>query len=445
MNPQVSIIPALAVAILGGATLWLAMLFSLRSALLVLAAMLFLAGISVILDWDKTVYRTWLLPIQAYRSQLYAFFGVVLIGGMIPRIRVLSPRLISPHAWILLAISVYAGVLRMYHVDPTDGIFSIGMAFCTIVPIALVLTGLLQLPDGPARLIRLIVWATLIWVGGVAVQLAVNPKLVLLGSHFRFTGLIANCNQAATMLSVVAVSSLWLSLNGRKAARPFYATLTGVFLVMLLWTGSRGGFGMFVLGAAAVLYGRAGRAILFLPVFAVVVYALLSIGVAANVDLNTDRLLVTANSRAAPWSSLLRDGLANPIFGVGPGEIEGSENSYLLGFASYGAFMVLLMLAFIWIAGAHCLKLWRLRRWVDPDTASLIDLCIGQHIMYFAGSVFEGFMQARVGSNLLVILIYGGIGTVLIRQQRATLLDPSSESEDEAVEALPEGLEPELA
>lgn len=446
---NVSMFPALAVALFGGLILLVAMLVAPRASLLVMGTMLFFSCIAIIVDYHKQVYPQWLLPLQAYRSQLFGAFGLVLFLGFLPRFRSLSLGNISGHAWVLMLMGLYGGALRIYHVSGGDGLTSIALVFVTILPLGLILPALLNDNEDGQRLLRMIVWTTVVWVLAVAVQFVLNRKLLVLGIGNRFTGLISNCNQAATMLSVVAVCSLWLSLNGRRAARGLYAILTGGFLLLLIWTGSRGGMGMFVIGMAAVFYGRAGRAILLLPVFAMIMLVVLKFAAAANIELGAARLMDTTDTRSAGWSTLIRDSFVNPLIGVGPTELEASENSYLVGLAAFGVGMLFLILTLVVVGGVQCLRLWRIRRHVDRDTATLIDLVLGQQAMYFAGSVFEGYINARVASHLVTILVFAAIGSHILRQHRLAPemraeAGPAEENWDQETEAavpeaIPEG------
>jgi hypothetical protein len=439
--PVVSIFPALAFGAIGGVLLLLALFISVRGAALVLGVMLFLSGISVIIDYDKYVYRTWLLPLQMYRSELYGAFGIVLMLGMLPRVRLLRLSAVSWHAWMLLVIGLFAGVMRAYHSGIPDGAISLGLLVGAVFPIALVVPCLFDSERDATRLLRIVIWSMCLWVGGVVVQFVVNRKLLVLGTGYRFTGLIANCNQAATMLAVASVTGIWLSLNDRIARRPLYLVVSSVFLVLLLWTGSRGGMGMFVLGLAIVLYSRVGKSVMFLPLFALLLFVALKITAAAQIELGAERLLSTDNTRASSWTALLRDALTSPLVGIGPDEVEGSESSYLLGFASYGIGMLLMLLALVGIGAVHTFRLYRIRRRSAPEVVALIDFCIAQQVMFYAGSVFEGYITGRVGYHITTILIFAAMGTYIIRRYGGVPAEiwqeePDTDGENEAVTEL---------
>lgn len=423
---SVSIVPALLFAVLVGGGLLVAMIATLRAALLVLGTMVFLAGISVILDYDKNVYHTWLLPLQRYRSELFGVMGLVLLMGFLPRLGYLSFRPVSGQAWVLLAMGIYAGILRMFHESEAQGAISVVFALVTIVPLMLVLPAMMRNDDDCSKVLTVIVKATLVWTVAVLIQFSINPKLVVLGINNRFTGLIANPNQAATMLAVVATCSLWLGMHGRPSRRPWYIVLTGLFLVLLLWTGSRGGLGMFVLGVSAVMYSRVGRTIMLLPILAVTLFGMLKLADAVGIRLGTERLMTFTDTRSEGWARMLAAGLSSPLIGVGTENAEASENSFLLGFASFGLGMLVLMLLLLAVSARQTLRLLALRRRIDRASIPLVDFCIGQQVVYFAGAIFEGFMHSRVGSHLLFMLVFSQMGAYLLQSQYA----PESEFEE---------------
>ena len=70
-----SIIPALILGACLATFLLLTLLINYRAGLIAIGCMFFFASISPIIDaWEKRVYQTWFLPIQAYRAEL---FGMV--------------------------------------------------------------------------------------------------------------------------------------------------------------------------------------------------------------------------------------------------------------------------------------------------------------------------------------------------------------------------------
>ena len=89
---------------------------------------------------------TWIAPLQAYRSPLFALVGGLLffvflgLGGRLKGAR------LPAQGVILLLIGLYGGVLRVVHGDPRDGFLSLILAVTTILPLLLVTPPLLLHP-----------------------------------------------------------------------------------------------------------------------------------------------------------------------------------------------------------------------------------------------------------------------------------------------------------
>ncbi|VAX39539.1 hypothetical protein MNBD_PLANCTO03-439, partial [hydrothermal vent metagenome] len=127
------------------------------------------------------------------------------------------------------------------------------------------------------------------------------------------------------------------------------------------------------------------------------------------------RMASTANTRGEAWMTLLQQGLDNPILGTGMENAVRSENGYLFGFASFGLGMVLLILILMAVSGFLSLQLLTKRRLLPREYRSLADFLLAYQVVYFAGSVFEGYMMARVASNLSFFIIFSTMAVFLVR------------------------------
>jgi hypothetical protein len=412
--------------------LLLAILMSARAGLWAIGCMFFLASIAPIIDnWEKRVYQTWLLPLQWYRAPLFGLTGGLMLLGFVPRLRSLSLSAVPAQAWILLLMGLYGGVLRMYHVSPEDGLSSAVLAVATLGPLALVLPTQLQHPGDAVRFPKVLVWTTMAWTALAGVQFVLNRDLVVLGVGRHFTGLIANGNQAGTMLNVVAVCGLWLVLNGGVRTRWLYIWCTAGFLGMLYWTASRGGMLTFVVGAAVVTYSRLGRLALMMPVVAVLVYLVMQVGGMLGVSVDVEHLFSLENTRQGLSTRLIANFFESPVIGVGPIRAEGSENSYLLAPAAYGFGMLLLLLAMMAAGFGMCRRLFFLRFRVGREFRGLIDLCMAQQVMYYFNALFEGIMVGRVGSNTVTIMMFAAMGKFLLEYAGGTEGTESWDAEGE--------------
>jgi hypothetical protein len=172
---------------------------------------------------------------------------------------------------------------------------------------------------------------------------------------------------------------------------------------------------MLVLSMSGVLYSRAGRAILLLPIVTGLVFVVFSVFQKLGVEIFYERLASTENTRSQTWEHLLQGGMSSPLIGLGVEGAGDSENGYLYGFAAYGIGMVFLIVMLMATTGLMVLGLLR-RRWsMDARYRAIVDLSIGYMAAYFAGSIFEGYMMARVASNLVFFMLFTGIAARVIR------------------------------
>jgi hypothetical protein len=165
-------------------------------------------------------------------------------------------------------------------------------------------------------------------------------------------------------------------------------------------------------------YGRLGRIILTLPLLLIVLYAALYLGSAVFVELGetAQRLRSLEDTRSGAWLLMLQDGKEHPWIGVGVYETK-SENSYLKAFASYGVGMVALVLLLVGVSARLMWRLYRLRRWLDPPRRAEVDLVLAYNGMYFAASMLEGIVIARVAFHMTMMLIFSVIAVEVLKRE----------------------------
>ncbi len=421
-------LPLVVMIVFGGVALLLA-LASLRGSLLAVGLLLLFSCISITRDYDKTIYQTIWLPLQAYRAELAGFFSLIIATSLLVRTRVFTTREVGGIAWCLLAFGIYTGIVRIYHVGFEDGAATALYGVLLNLPLALLVPAMLRSGVTPIDLLKLIVRVGLVMTAMISVQFAVNRHLLVIGMGHRFTALIGNSNQAATMLAGMATCAAWLAVHGPLRSRLFYTAAAAGFVAFLIWTGSRGGALLFLMGLTATFYSRAGRAMILLPAFGLMLVVMFEIASALDIRLVSRNLLEMNDSRSEAWHLMIEGIRDNPWIGVGPVDNRGSENSFLLAWSLYGIGALAILIAMV-IAGVALAIRWvRARPSIHPGARPLLDLCIGNIATFFAGSIVEGYLTARVGFSSLTILIFCAIGNWVLLTQR---LDPDhAESEHE--------------
>ena len=391
----------------------------LRTAVSLLAAMVFFSSLGIALTWTKLPVPLIVQPLQAARSDIYLACAVLIAAACLFHVNALSGRRISIACVILFLINLYAGLIRIAAGYVESGAATLAFAVITIVPLMFLVPALLRELDDWVNIPRWLGFCTGLWVFLVGLQVVVDwRKLVEQTTFSRFHGLTSNPQNAGLFLAVSTVIITYLFMaDPRRGWRLLWGPLAGVCAILLLWTGSRTGAAMCTIGMTALLYARLGRAILFLPFAALLAYGAYSIFLSSGVELSFDRLTSKSDTRGQAWGIMIRDFLASPVIGRGTtDEAEVSENSYLFGLSSYGAGMGILMLCFVIASGLSCLGLFRRRFSVNPETRRIIDLIIAFHAMYFAGTLFEGYIVSRVNQMVPLFFIFSSMASTLSRR-----------------------------
>lgn len=376
--------------------------------------MLLSSSMSLPLDWNDRINPTIWLPVQRIRSELFLASGVAGVVMLLFQSSRLRGKKLSLPVWLLVLAGMYAALLRFVHDSPALGAFSVVFGLATLIPLALTATIVMDEIEDLVLLLRSVVIVNCVWIMMVFAQIIVNPKYVTMGNENRFVGILANPQHSGVLMSFFTVITLWLVLNDTRKYKLIYTGLLGANALLLLWTGSRTGLGMTLIGVSSVLYSKAGKAILFLPIAGILTYIGLKVVVnVVGVDVGLSRLSSTSNTRDYAWWKLLTTGLENPLFGVGTLDSEKSENSWLFSFAAFGIGMlgitVLLAMSTMWESITLLKKRFQTHKYYRP----YMDLVVGVMGMYIAGAVFEGYMVSRVNATICFFTLIAGAGAMV--------------------------------
>lgn len=408
-------------AILGlGAIVGVALLiltkFNFKWASLPMTAMIFFSAIATAVDFYDTPYQTWIKPLSDNRSFLYMVcgLGLAVIAGLSSD--VVSIRHVTAVALFSFFLSIWGGLIQIFHDGLAEGMKSLAFAASTLLSLAIVVGGLVRRWGDWIIPMRCIGFATAIWAGAAFMQFVIDRRYVTLGNENRFIGVASNPQHTAAFLALAGVVVIYLSLaENYKLLKLMWIGLAAAVGVMLFWTGSRTGFGMITVGVALMLYSRLGKLIFVAPVIVVVIAFLLRLFAQDLADVNTDRLTSTDDSRTFVWIALLEGFMDNPVLGAGPGRVEASENGWLLGASNYGAGYLFIQMIITGAAAIQCWKLWRYRSILNGRDRSVTDAIIGVFLAFFAGSVFEGYFAARISVSIVIMVVVSVVGGRLIQ------------------------------
>lgn len=410
------------------------LVLSLRNArtLTAICGVLVVVGsIGVHVTWSGSIYRTWLLPLQTRRTEVFLIVSGMLFVLAMANISKIPRKVLPLQAVILLLIGLYAGLLRFIHSSPLDATMSI-VSTLWVVPAVVYGFRMSILDDSTSmRAVRMIAFAGLAWMGCALVQFVLDPSLVTTRVPVRFLGVTSNPQAAAILLAPMAMTMLWLGLNERsRAMRPFWYICTGVVLIMLVWTGSRTGILMFIAGAAFVMYPRFGRAVFGVPVLALTVWGLVTLAAMLGVELPFERLVSGGNTRRDAWRVLWNVAMAYPVAGAGQIEDMNTENSLLLGFAAYGIVMLGLVAAMLLSCFYISFKLFFGRSRLLKEYRPFVDIVVGYNAAYVVGSMFEGYVISRISTHFVLMLMMSALGSSLLYWKKTGAILESGDGAD---------------
>lgn len=393
----------------GGLVLVAALLLKVSLRYWLLAGVLFATALTAPVDPFRREYvQTWLFSVQIKRAEIHLAFGV-LLSLMVFFQRGVSASIFTFQGVMVLIMGLYAGFVQFVHKTPNEAIQTLLFCLATVPCLMVAVPQLCKDSDGCMKIARTIMWVSVIWTFCCSVQFILDPRK-LLNLQGRFWGMLANAQQAAVLVGPFAVVALWLLLNDpKKRNKMLWIALIAINLLFLAWTGSRTGAMMFVVGASFVLYVRIGQAVLLLPVAALMLWGLFALAIELKIYENLERLVSTENTRSGVWTNMWNTAMENPLLGVGFDDAGGSENSYLLGFASYGVGYFLLTITLLLGSMIVCGKALIGRKFVNPIDRGIIDLFIAMNAMYFAGSFFEGYMLGRSSCSQVLLMFIAGM------------------------------------
>lgn len=393
----------------GGLVLVAALLLRVSLKYWLLAGVLFATALTAPVDPLRNEYvQTWLYSVQMKRAEIHLAFGIILTLLVLLQ-RGVSASLITFQGVMVLIMGIYAGLVQFVHKTPSDAIQTVLFCLATVPCMIISVPQLCRDQDGCLKLIRTIMWVSVLWTFCCSVQFILDPRK-LLNLQGRFWGMLANAQQAAVLVAPFAVSALWLLFNDpKKRNKMLWIALIAINLLFLAWTGSRTGAMMFIVGVTFVLYARIGQAVLLLPVAALMLWGLFALAIELKIYENLERLVSTENTRSGVWTNMWNNAMENPLLGVGFDDAGGSENSYLLGFASYGVGYFLMTVVLLLGSMFVCWRVLLGRRYVGTFDRGLIDLFLSFNAMYFAGSFFEGYMLGRSNCSQVLLIFAAGL------------------------------------
>jgi hypothetical protein len=337
---------------------------------------------------------------QAYsRELLLGIAGVLTVAGMASQ-REWRRKLVPLGLFCFLLLDFWMALRLM----PEDG--SRTRAVLSLLSYALIAGALvlgvgrwLQTSQDLYGLLRSLAWVAMLFVVS-NIYYAIYNHAAVTG---RFWGINGNPQGVGIDSAFFLVLVLMLSHHPRTpvAARSIYYLTAGFLIAFLLWSGSRGGVLIALVGLATFYRSRIGP--MFIAAVTVGLALVTSLYLFPSALANVNRFADLTNSRTEPWQHLIEIFLTHPIAGALYGGSGYGESYFLASLAFYG------IIGFIPAAGALvgflaiALGTFRQRRWLQEDSL-VADLLLAYSLMFLINGVTEA---ALLGVwNTMDLLLY---------------------------------------
>lgn len=234
-------------------------------------------------------------------------------------------------------------------------------------------------------------------------QLIINHSAVVFGNRLIAT---AGNPQATGLVIAVAlppICYLIMLKAAPKYLRLYLTAIVGFLSLFLIWTGSRTGLLMSLIGLGLLFRAHIGR--LFAVTIVCGIFLLFAMSLFEDSTQGIERLVSTQNTRSGQWGVLIEEFARSPLVGSVTQESGVLENSYLSTAARTGLIGLAVLLAVMTLVVTSVVRL-NLRREEFGEHRLLVDLITAGFVSLGVGACFEGFLLGTLTNQIFVIYIY---------------------------------------
>lgn len=264
--------------------------------------------------------------------------------------------------------------------------------------------------------------------GAIAIVLNVAAFLIFRTNtslHGRLFGLTGNANHLGTMVGLVFPAFLGLAMykSEIKWVRLLMACLMGLGAVLIVFSGSRGGFGMCLVVIISMFRIKLGRILIFLVPLAFVTFVILNMFELS--ESSADRLTSTTNTRSGEWQFMFELWKESPVFGSTAMGMAPKPGSYVSALAMTGVLGVIMVAIFLIASFKFCVELLGASRRLG-EHAIVADVALAGYLGILAIATFEGTLYSTLSPGIFFTYGYLMIGQAAILWSRTVNAVPSS-------------------
>lgn len=356
--------------------------------------------------FNKPWFQThFIAPLEILRDHGRSISGALLIVLLIPTLQ-------SHRGWrhrIMLAGTITFFVFELSYITRLlgDGLYSRGLGGLLIYALIFAVFGVglsrwLQTWDDVYKAVQSMALVGAIFATATTIQLIINRSGIIWQGRLTAIGSTATLCSELIVLALLPTITLIIHPRTPKPLRIVWIAISGLLGIFLLWTGTRTGILMTVVGLSVIFRRRLGTLAWIGPLLVIALMVGLSLlphsGWAAN------RLLSTANTRTAVWYRATQHFLEYPIVGrIGAALV--IENSYLTTAEDLGLFGLIPLLAGCLFIVVEIVRLQKMRS-LFGDEALIADLIAAGLAAIAAGAFFDGYLLGMLNAPVFCIYIY---------------------------------------
>jgi len=362
-----------------------------------------------------------LQDLREYGRGLCAFMLVVLLIPTIRSNRGWRFHIMSTALVFYFIFELVISMRTLYAGDFTRGYFGAISYVLIILTFGLGLARWLQDEQDVRALLRAVAAGGGLFVIGSLYQYFINPADIVWGN--RLLGTTGNANHAALVLasSIPPACYMFLRTGGRTAWRLGYAILIAALSVCLVWTGSRTGGLVALLGIVLLFRFRLGKLAVALAICGVLVFTMIKVLDETGISTIASRFLDIHDTRSEAWGHMIDMFKANPVIGAEAADVMVSENSYLLIASRTGMVGLIPFTISVVAVIVGLIKLQRIKPFLREHVL-LADLVTAGIVSIAVGGMFEGYLFATYSFPLFTLFIYANLMLFLFDYARANQL-----------------------
>lgn len=361
-------------------------------------------------SYSTTVSGVHLNLTLAYPMESLRPYGRPITGGLL--LLLLLPAIVAPRGWrtrLLLPATIALVFFELVISGRTilggfevRGFASASVLFIVFLILGLGLSSWLQDWNDVIIVIRCMAISLMIFIGGTIYQVIMNPgAIVWQGRCFATTG---NPQHAALVLSagLLPLCYLLVRRDGSIIWRSILGATLAFDILFLVWTGSRTGALVGVVGLALLFRAKLARwmtAAVVAGTFILIVLPFFGQSMEG-----ASHILSGADTRSGVWARQFQTFREHMAIGV-LDEPTNSENSYLATAARFGLLGVVPLAIAVALVGSALWALQRTRRYLGEHMLTA-DLVTGGLCALLLGAWFEGYLMGVLTNIVMLIYIY---------------------------------------